>query len=152
MSERKIVTLDDIERRHAQEHFKPYFAWIRTVVGLATGTLTGLVALQGHYVPKAPVLPAVLAASWVALFLAIASGLLALRAEFLVHLKALKNLKTVRATRGDEFAVLYVQSGAGAVEPGRVHQYLVRVMVVLLLLALAALCAFAIANLNGLGT
>ena len=91
-NERKMVTLDDIERRHLADHRKPYYDWLRHLVTLCIGTLTALVALQGHYVPLHPKLLWALAVCWASLTASIFLGILALRAEYLLPLEAVKKI------------------------------------------------------------
>jgi hypothetical protein len=145
--ERKIVTLDDIERRHIQNHAKPYYDWIRQVVTLAAGSLTALVALQGHYVPRNPAHPRTLAIAWVALALTILFGLLALRAESSLHLASARRLRAIRATHGDAYATRFVRRSTG-MGPGWIHRWSVNLMLLSFLVALVSLCFFSIANLG----
>ena len=42
-TERKQVTLEDVERRLVEEHRKPYYDWLRHLITLAVATLTTLV-------------------------------------------------------------------------------------------------------------
>lgn len=145
-SGRKIVTLDDLERRHLQGHNDPYWQWIRLVVTLSTGSLTALVSLQGHYVPKHPVLAWVLVLAWAAHALAIASGLLALRWSYRGPLHAAYSLRRLRQTQGDEAAKRWVTRGRQTRVPAW-HRWSVQVMTASFLLALVALCWFSAANL-----
>lgn len=146
-SDRKIVTLDDIERRHIANHIEPYFNWIRHVVTLSVGALTALVALQGHYVPRSPQLPMALAVCWVALATSIACGLFALRAEYLSPLAAAQRLRTMRAAHGDNATARWVSENNGTPQPWQ-HKLAVRLMLSCFLVALSSLCAFAVANLG----
>ncbi len=146
-SDRKLVTLDDIERRHVANHIEPYFNWLRHVVTLAAGALTALVALQGHYVPRSPQLSVALAVCWVALAATIASGLFALRAEHLSPLAAAHRLRTMRAAIGDNATVRYLSQNNGVPQPWH-HKWAVRIMLSCFLVALSSLCAFAVANLG----
>ncbi len=143
---RKTMTFEDVERRLVGEHRKPYYDWLRHVVTLALAALTTLVALQGHYVPQKPVFPFLLAIGWAALALTIVSGLFALRSEFATHLQAAKRIRELRATRGDEFAANSLNNNLGTL-PHLSHRWAVRVMVATFLVALVAICAFAICNL-----
>ena len=145
-SSRKTMTFEDVERRLVGEHRKPYYDWLRHVVTLALAALTTLVALQGHYVPQKPVFPFLLAVGWAALALTIVSGLFALRAEFATPLQAAKRIRELRATRGDEFAANSLNKNLGTL-PHSSHEWAVRGMVAAFLVALVAICAFAISNL-----
>jgi hypothetical protein len=146
--ERKLVTVDDVIRRHGIEHIAPYYAWIRHVVTLATGTLTALVALQGHYVPAGRALmPSALATAWCALALAIGFGLLALLEENKSHLRAANHLLRLRRNKGEEAAVAYLHNGFAQPVP-KVHRYSVILMSVCFGLGLLAAVTFSIGNLN----
>ena len=144
---RKIVTLDDIERRHVADHFEPYFNWIRHVVTLAAGTLTALVALQGHYGPRAPQLSMALAVCWLALVATIGLGLWALRAQYLSPLAAAARLRTMRVALGENETKRRVSQGFDASPPWH-HKWTVRLMLLSFFVALSSLCAFAVANLG----
>jgi hypothetical protein len=145
-STRKIVTLDDIERRHIESHSDPYWQWIRLVVSLATGSLTVLMSLQGHYIPKAPLWPWLLVIAWAAHVLAIASGLLALTWAHRGPLMAEHRLRQMRQQHGDMAATAWVMSRHSTSAPAW-HRWSVRVMSASFLLALFALCSFSAVNL-----
>ena len=144
--QRKTVTFEDVERRLVGEHRKPYYDWLRHVVTLALAALTTLVALQGHYVPLKPVLPLLLAIGWVALAFTIVSGLFALSGEYSTLLLAARRVREMRATKGDQFAATSLNTNSGTL-PSRTHKWAVRAMVTCFLVALASICAFAVANL-----
>ena len=150
-SDRKIVTLDDIERRHILNHRKPYFDWIRQIVSLSTASLTALIALQGSYLPSHPQLPFLLAICWLALLLTIPLGIFALRSEYQTPLDALKQIKKSRAEIGDQETTILISNGtlSGAVPPWH-HRWSVRLMVTLFIISLSSLCAFAIVNIGEL--
>lgn len=143
---RKPVTLDDIERRLVQEHGKPYYDWLRQVVTLAIAALTALVALQGHYVPKQPRLPVLLAIGWSALAITIAAGLFALRSEYAIRLATARRIRTMRATLGDA-ATAERLTKRGGTPPTKFHRWSVRTMVVSFMVSLVAICGFSIVNL-----
>lgn len=143
---RTLVTLDDIERRHVDNHTDPYWQWIRLVVSLATGALTVLVSLQGHYVPKAPLMAWLLVGAWAALALSIAAGLMALTWSYRGPLMAADKLRQVRMTHGDLVATAWVQH-SGSMTVSDLHKWCVRVMTTSFLGALAALCWFSGVNL-----
>lgn len=145
-ADRKPVTLDDIERRLVQEHGKPYYDWLRQVVTLAIAALTALVALQGHYVPKQPRLPVLLAIGWSALAITIAAGLFALRSEYAIRLAAARRIRTMRATLGDA-ATAERLTKRGGTPPTKFHRWSVRTMVVSFMVSLVAICGFSIVNL-----
>ena len=145
-SVQKTVTLDDVERRLIVEHGKPYYDWLRHVVTLALAALTALIALQGHYVPQQPKLPALLAVGWASLAITILAGLFALRSEYATPLAAAQRIKTMRATIGDAATAEHLTRRGGTL-PNKYHKYAVRGMVTSFIVALVSICAFAIANL-----
>lgn len=147
MNERKIVTLDDLERRGGEQHRKPYFDWIRHVVSLSTASLTALIALQGSYLPSHPRLPVLLAACWVALLTAILLGILALRAEYSVPLDMARKIRNLREAHGDEYATNYMRQNGFETPPWH-HRWAVRLMMVAFVFAWSSLCLFAVLNLS----
>jgi hypothetical protein len=149
-NDRKIVTLDDIERRHLADHRKPYYDWLRHLVTLCIGTLTALVALQGHYVPLHPKLLWALALCWAALTATIFFGILALRAEYLLPLVAVQKIQISRATVGDDATAQLISRGGLQISPSWHHRWAVRLMLTLFFLALLSLCTFAISNIGEL--
>lgn len=145
--ERKIVTLDDIQRRHVDNHKEPYYAWIRQVVSLATGALTLLLGLQGHYVPLKPQVPVVLAVAWVSLALTVVFGLIALRWSYRAPMAAAEDLRRARRDLGDEKVVQWVRSGQLSARVPASHRWSVRLMTASFIIALIAMCAFSVVNL-----
>jgi hypothetical protein len=145
---RKTVTFEDLERRHIDAHGKAYYPWLRHVVTLALAALTSLVALQGHYVPSAPRLPLALAVGWAALGVCILSGLYALRSEYATPLNAAKDTRQRRVKYGDAQVAHEMNVNVGH-SPPRMHKWAVRLMVASFIVALTAICGFAIANLPG---
>ena len=144
--DRKIVTLDDLERRSVGEHIRPYYDWIKHIVSLAIGSLTALIALQGSYLPSHPQLPILLALCWVALLITILLGILALRAEYNTPLASARRIRTMRAKHGDAYATNYIIKSGGEV-PHWHHKWAVRLMVFSFVLAFSSLCVFAAVNL-----
>lgn len=147
MQNQKTVTLDDMESSHIKNHLAPYFGWIRHVVTLSTGVLTALVALQGHYIPRAPRLSLALALCWVALAATITLGLFALRAEYLSSLAVFGRLRTLRATIGDTETIRMLSKSPGYFPPWH-HYWAVRGMMLCFLVALSSLCTFAVVNVG----
>lgn len=145
-STRKNVTFEDVERRLVESHLKPYYDWLRHVVTLALAALTTLVALQGHYVPKSPVAPYLLALGWVALAVSIVFGPFALRSEYAMPLSAVEPIKRMRRTQGDVAAAISLNSNSGTL-PHPLHKWAVRGMVFCFLIALFSICTFAVVNL-----
>lgn len=145
-TERKQVTLDDLERRNAIAHLKPYYDWIRHVVSLSTASLTALIALQGNYLPNQPRAIYFLALAWLALLSTILLGIVALRAEYTTPLAAVARIRKMRAEHGDAYAAKNIMQGSGA-PPHWFHKWAVRLMFGSLGLALGSLCLFAVINL-----
>lgn len=79
--ERILVTPEEVERRHLETHREHYFNWIRHLATLSTGSLTALLTLQGHYVPRDPDLKWCLMGAWVALLASLVCGVVALKEE-----------------------------------------------------------------------
>jgi hypothetical protein len=146
---RKTVTFEDLERRHIDDHGRAYYPWLRHVVTLALTALTALVALQGHYVPSAPKMPLALAVGWIALALCILSGLYTLRSEYITPLNAVRDIRARRAKYGDAQVGREINENLGH-QPPRMHKWAVRLMVSSFIVALVAICTFAIVNLPGL--
>lgn len=146
--ERKVVTLDDIERRLVLEHIGPHYEWIRHVVSLCTGSLTVLVSLQTHYVPKAPRGLWLLGLCWFLLAASVLSGLVALRGEDQTALDAAKDLRRMRRELGDE-AVAVRLSRNSAFGPRPIFTWARRIMIASFSVAIAALTVFAMLNLGG---
>lgn len=144
---RKPVTLDDIERRHISNHATPYFNWIRQVVTLSTASLTALISLQGHYLPKSPKHVGFLAACWLGLGSSIALGLFALRAEYGVPLDAAQRLRSMRESDGDNATIRFVSENPTCSAPWH-HHWAVRIMFLSFAFSLLSLCIFAILNLG----
>jgi hypothetical protein len=145
--ERKIVTLDDIERRHMAEHIGPYYEWIRHVVTLATGSLTVLVSLQGHYVPKLPVYPLLLVSAWASLAAAILFGLWALTNSYRTRIRMAQDIRDRRQKYGDAVTARQVSHGIAGEETPATHRWCVRLMTACFGVGLIALCGFSAANL-----
>ena len=145
--ERKTVTLDDLERRHMENHLEPYYGWIRLVLSLATGSLTLLVSLQGHYVPKQPIYPWLLVLGWVLLGLSIVAGLWALRWSHMGPVVAARNLRRLRNKAGDHGAAVILQRGGGGAAPPASHRWSIWLMSTSFVSALLLLCAFSAVNL-----
>lgn len=141
----KLITLDDLIRRNLSIHLPLYFNWIRHVVTLALGTLTALVALQGHYVPRHPVVKPALAICWVALLLTILCGLIALLEEYQGPIRSARRIAQARVSRGDEFVVEQIKRGLGQPVP-KTHKWAVRLMGIMFPVALIGLCIFSVAN------
>lgn len=128
-------------------HLEPYWGWIRLVLSLATGALTLLVSLQGHYVPKQPLHPWLLVLGWALLVVSIVSGLWALRWSHLGPLVAARNLRRLRRKAGDTGAAAILMRGGGGAMPPASHRWSIWLMSSSFVAALFLLCAFSAVNL-----
>jgi hypothetical protein len=144
--ENKVVTLDDIERRLVSEHLKPHYDWIRHVVSLSTASLTLLVSLQSHYVPKVPKGVWLVALCWLLLALAILCGLLALRGEDQTLLDAARDLRQKRVDFGDEATAAAVMRNSGFT-PRPIYAWARRLMICSFSAGVVTLAIFAVWNL-----
>jgi len=144
----KIITLDDLEKRHIESHHQPYYDWIRHVVSLSVAALTALISLQGSYLPSSPKLPELLASCWVGLLATILLGILALRNQYNMPLAAARHLRKNREEYGDDYTVGLVKKRQYH-RPPFYHRWAVRLMVLFFVFSLCSLCSFAILNLLG---
>ena len=144
--ERETVTLEGIERRLITVHREAYYAWIRHVVTLASGTLTILVSLQNNYVPDNPRGLPLLILCWAGLFLSIALGLVALFGEAQTPLDAAKNLQKRRHLYGDGVIAKQLEKNSKAA-PKKNFLYAQKALPWAFVGSLCCLCLFAIMNL-----
>jgi len=150
-SERKSITLDDLERRHMSDHREPYFNWIRFLVTLSTTTLTALIALQSQYIPLQPVLLPCLIAAWSSLLAAIALGIYAIREEWAAPIRAAARIRSARNQFGDRATAAMIQQAPSTPSDWK-HLFAVRWQQRLIVAALFFLCVFAVGNLEKIGT
>lgn len=143
---RKIVTLDDLERRNINNHFDLYFDWIRQIVSLSVASLTALIALQGSYLPTHPELPILLAVCWAGLLSTILLGVAALRTQYSAYIRSTDRIRNLREKHGDAYAAKYLSKSGGTAPPWY-HKWVVRLMVASFVLSLVSLCTFSIINL-----
>ena len=144
--ERKIITFEDIIRRNTIKSHDAYYAWIRHVVTLASGTLTVLVALKSNYVPVDPQHLWLLKLCWVVLALSILSGVLALRGEWQTPLDSANQIQKNRKKHGEHYASQVVTSGS-AIPVRKVFSYAAECLVPFYGLSLLLLVLFAVLNL-----
>lgn len=111
--ERKLVTLDDIERRHLFEYQEKRYEWHRQLVTLSSGGLTLLVSLQSSYVPELPSGLFLLQMCWSLLAISICSGILLLFGSAQSRLDAVNNLRGLRKDHGEKKAVQLVRKTNG---------------------------------------
>lgn len=110
---RKLVTLDDIERRHLLQYQEKRYEWHRQLVTLSSGGLTLLVSLQSSYVPELPSGLFLLQMCWSLLAISICSGILLLFGSAQSRLDAVNNLRGLRRHNGDEKAAQIVHKANG---------------------------------------
>lgn len=148
MNETEAITpiLDRADSALAAAQHTAYYAWIKHVVSLSVAALTALVSLQSHYVPQEPALPGALAVSWVALLLAIAAGMKAMEGEHRTQIEAANQLREWRDTFGETEAMRLATTRAR--RPRAIYRYCTAAMPVALLVGLASLLVFAVANLK----
>lgn len=144
--ERNVVSLDDIKSRLVSEHLKPYYDWIRLVISLSTVSLTVLVSLQSHYIPKEPKWVWLLAACWMSLVVSVASGLLALSGEYQTPLDAAQDLIQRRIDHGDAATAAALMRNFGF-RPRFIFKCARRVMVYAFLSGVLSIALFAVRNL-----
>jgi hypothetical protein len=108
--ERKQVAVEDVVRRLNAAHLKPYYDWLRQILGLSSGALTLLVALQGNYIPQHPEGLPLLQLCWGLLALSILSALVALYGESAIPLDAANALQKIRREKGEMAAALHIQN------------------------------------------
>jgi hypothetical protein len=118
MPERRIVKLDDIERRLVKVHRKPFHDWIRQIVTLSSGGLTLLVGLRGNYVPHDPKALWTLYVCWISLATCILSGVVCLAYEWRIPLLAAKHVRDMRIEQGEAATIQHVQTHVGPPVPG----------------------------------
>lgn len=80
-------------RRLTDLHLTAYYAWIRHVVTLSSGSLTLLVGLQKHYIPSSPHELYLLKCCWGGLTLSILLGIVALYGEAQSPLNGLNEIE-----------------------------------------------------------
>ena len=146
--ERKIVTLDDIERRHIADHRAAFYAWIKHITTLSSTILTALVALQKYYIPETPEGLILLQLCWGSLALCIVLGLVALYGESQTLLDAAIDLRKVRLEYGDQYAAHNLANGK-PIYPRRFFSISQKLLPYCFALALFSLALFAILNLQG---
>ena len=145
--ERKLVTLEDVERRLIEIHRGAYYSWIRQVVTLAAGCLTVLVALKNNYVPANPQALPLLIACWVGLALSILSGVVALYGEAQTPLDAINKMRRDRRVLGDEATAQKLMNNSKA-NPRKIYKYAHKTLYFCFSVSLVLLCVFAILNLR----
>lgn len=143
--ERKLVTLDDIERRLIQDHGTAYYAWVRQVVTLCAGTLALLVSLQKSYIPKDPTLLFLLKLSWASFAASVGLGIVVLHGEHQTPLDARNALRRRRNQQGDPAAVAWLENGHGHT-PKQIYLTSYRLLLWTVGLAFCLLVLFALLN------
>jgi hypothetical protein len=145
--ERKVVTLDDVERRLVTQHREPFNNWLRQLVTLSSGALTLLVGLQGQYVPQHAKGLVLLRLSWGFLAVAVLAGIVALRGEWQTPLDATSRLRELRGVHGDAAATASLLAD-DSYRPRRVFVLATEATFWAFVLAVVSLAAFAMWNLG----
>lgn len=145
-SERKQVTVQDVILRLSKSHLKPYYAWLRQILGLSSGALTLLVALQGSYIPQHPVGLPLLRWCWCLLALTILSVLVALYGESAIPLAAANGLRKIWRDQGEAAVAAHLRNNSSPPSPA-IYLWSARVAICAFALAVIAMASFAILNL-----
>lgn len=146
---RKVVTLDDIERRHNLNYIERIQVWHRQLMLLASSGLTLLVSLQGSYVPKNPIGLWLLQVCWLGLGICIAAGVLVMFGEAQGHRDAQIRLAQHRHAHGDEATKHWILATGGSSPERGIFYHGRQLFLGSFLLALVALCGFAVLNAGG---
>jgi hypothetical protein len=144
---RKRVTVEDLIRRHIQQHEKPYYDWLRLIVTLSLALLTALITLQNHYLSEKPNWPVLLGLGWLGLGATIVLGLASLATQFNIRLKAAQDLLNKLQSEGETAAVDFVRKRSSGVSAGIGHKLCANFMLWSFALALLAIFGFAILNI-----
>jgi hypothetical protein len=145
--ERKQVTVHDVMLRLSGQHVKPYYDWLRQILGLSSGALTLLVALQGNYIPQHPVGLPLLQLCWGLLALSILSALLALYGESAIPLEAANHLRRMVRDEGEAVAALYVRNNTFAPSPA-IYGWARKSTVLSFALSVVLIALFGVINLS----
>jgi hypothetical protein len=151
--ERKVITLDDIERRYFASFKEKEDQWIRHLVSLSGAALTLLVSLQGSYVPLHPQGLILLQICWTSLAVGLCAGVLFFYGEAYSNLEAAKNLQESREVFGDTEMVAFLTKSNGVHFRKRLlFRASPHVLVACFLVGLVCLAWFAVINVGrGLG-
>jgi hypothetical protein len=144
---RKQVTVKDVVLRLSASHRKPYYNWLRQILGLASGALTLLVALQGSYIPQHPVGLPLLQLCWGLLAASILSSLLALYGESAIPLDAANNLRRMFHAKGEAQTALYIQRNDYA-PPKRLYEWAEKATVLCFAASVVLMALFGAINLS----
>lgn len=101
-------------RRLTDLHRAAYYAWIRQVVTLSSGSLTLLVGLQKHYLPSTPHNLWLLKSCWGGLTLSILLGVVALYGEAqspLIGLNEIENNECLYRAEGGRRSTIFLPKG-----------------------------------------
>lgn len=149
MEPRKVVSLDDIERRLVLEYSEKRYNWHRHLVTLSSGGLTLLVSFQSNYVPEYPNFIIFLTLCWGALAISILSGVLVLIGAAQTPLDVAISLSRHRENHGDSETVRFLNKTNGISQRERILYKAAEVMLVgSFVVALVSLSAFSILNIN----
>ncbi len=145
MDRKTEVTIEDIIRRLSHDHIKPYYDWLRQLLGLSSGALTLLVALQRTYIPIHPLGLPLLQLCWGLLALTVLSTLTALYGESATLLGAANKLGRIYYQEGDEKAHLLLKED-NFVRPATIYVRARIVAVFCFAFAISFLALFAALN------
>lgn len=144
--DRKEITPEDVILRLSESHLRPYYAWLRQILGLSSGALTLLVALQGSYIPQHPVGLPLLQWCWCLLALTILSVLVALYGESAIPLAAANELRKIWRDQGYTAIVLYLRNNS-TTSPSPIYLCSAQIAICSFALSVVAMMSFAILNL-----
>ncbi len=113
MDHPKKEALDSLERSHLVAYGTNVHEWHKTLLSLASATLTILVALQKSYVPQEPNSIWLLQACWVSLALCVVASLLLVWGKAQTRLDGANILRSKRSTDGDQAALEILQKTNG---------------------------------------
>ena len=91
-----VADSTDVIENAMAEGTRAYFAWLRTILTLSSGSITLLVSLKGQFVPAEPLALWLLKSSWGLLAAAVVLSLLGIRGEHRLHLSAAREVERAR--------------------------------------------------------
>lgn len=147
--DRKMVTLDDIQRRHNLNYIERIQSFHRQLVALASGGLTLLVSLSKNYIPSNPDCLVLIQGCWIALAVSVVCGLLVLFGEAQSYRDAERHIARQRNEFGDTATTRNIASGASGFHERRIFYYGRQVFIGSFLLAIVLLTWFAVLNAGG---
>ena len=113
MEHPKKAAMDDLERSHLVAYGTGVHEWYKTLLSLASATLTILVALQKSYIPQIPKWMWLLQVCWGSLALCIVVSLLLVWGKAQTRLDGANILRAKRVSDGDRSAFEMLQKTNG---------------------------------------